>query len=61
MDDESLANYNAWANRLWESFADIRELIKNHPELKEPELGKAMIEIFRGNWEGPKFNTGEQS
>jgi hypothetical protein len=57
MDDESLKNHLAWAKKLYDSFQPVRDLITEHPELKEPiveiigkAMGKAMTQSFAGNF-----------
>jgi hypothetical protein len=64
MDVESLANWNKAAMEIWESFAPIRELIKEHPELKEPIIevvGKFATKCFGSNFQGPKGELWENT
>jgi len=59
MDDESLANLEAWSMRLYDSFAPVRELIEQHPELKEPiveAIAEAMSASFRPMFYGPSLH-----
>jgi len=56
MDNESLANLTAFSERMWESFAPVREFIEKHPECREPlvkALGEVATESFREHFMGP--------
>jgi hypothetical protein len=55
MDDESLKNLTTWSMKLYESFAPVREFIKEHPETKDEivaTVAKVMTNSFASNFYG---------
>jgi hypothetical protein len=53
MDAESLKNYYASMQKLYDACQPLRDIIAEHPELEEEivtELGKGMTQSFAGNF-----------